>query len=119
MKRELFENVRIIPGGTGVAINRAGFLSAVLGVSASVADTLKIRIEHAGTAGGEFAELNDPFAGVTGPVGEISIEADTTANICIDLAGCKDLVKISVEGSAEGQKISSAVVLGDPEVAPV
>lgn len=119
MKRELFENVRVIPGGTGAAIDRAGFLSAVLGISAKVADTLKIKVEHADTADGTFTALDDPFVGVTGALGDVGVKAGETVNICLDLIGCKEYVKISVEGSATGQEISSALILGDPAAAPV
>ncbi len=115
MKRELFENVKVIPGGTGVVINRTGFLSAVLAISAATAGNAKIKIEHADANDGEFVELNDPFAGVTGPVKDVAVEAGMTANVCIDLAGCKNYIKISTEGlTAE-----CAVVLGDPASAPV
>ncbi len=119
MKRELFENVKVIPGGTGAAIDRTGFLSAVLGVSAKAADTVKVKVEHADTADGVFKVLDDPFAGVTGALQDVIVEADETVNICIDLIGCRQYVRISVEGSAEGQTISSALVLGDPATAPV
>lgn len=119
MKRELFENVKVIPGGIGAAVSRAGFLSAVLGVSVKAADTLKIKVEHADTADDTFYVLGDPFVGVTGALQDIVVEAGETVNICIDLIGCKDYVKISVEGSAEGQTVSSALILGDPAMAPV
>ena len=119
MKRELFENVKVIPGGTGAAIDRTGLLSAVLGFSAKAADTVKIRVEHADTADGTFEVLDDPLAGVTGALKDVTVEAGETVNICIDLIGCRQYVKISVEGSAEGQTISSAVILGDPAKAPV
>lgn len=119
MKRELFENVRVIPGGTGAAVDRAGFLSAVLGISAKAADTLKIKVEHADTVDGTFAAPNDPFVGVTGALKDVDINAGETVNICLDLIGCKEYVKISVEGSATGQEINSALILGDPATAPV
>ena len=119
MKRELFENVKVIPGGTGAVIDRAGFLSAILGVSAKKADTLKIKVEHADQATGTFVVLNDPFAGVTGALKNITVNDDETVNICIDLIGCKQYVKISVEDSAAEQTINSALILGDPATAPV
>lgn len=119
MKRELFENVKVIPGGIGVAVDRTGFLSAVLGVSAKEADTLKIKVEHADTADDTFVALDDPFAGVTGALQDVTVEAGENVNICIDLIGCKDYVRIGVDGSAEGQTVSSALILGDPAAAPV
>lgn len=119
MKRELFENVKVIPGGTGTVIDRTGFLSAVLGISAKEADTVKIKVEHADTAEGTFEVLDDPFAGVTGALKDIAIEDGVTVNVCIDLVGCRQYIRISAEGSVEGQTISSAVVLGDPAKAPV
>lgn len=119
MKRELFENVKVVPGGNGAAIDRAGFLSAVLGISAKVADTLKIKVEHADTSTGTFTVLDDPFVGVTGGMEDVDVKAAETVNVCIDLIGCKQYVKVSIEGSATGQEISSAMILGDPAVAPV
>lgn len=119
MKRELFENVRVIPGGTGVAIDRTGFLSAVLGISVKKADTLKIKVEHADTSTGTFEVLDDPFVCVESSLEDVAVNADETVNICIDLIGCKQYVKVSVVGSTEGQTISSALVLGDPSTAPV
>ncbi len=119
MKRELFENVKVIPGGLSAAIDRTGFLSAVLGVSAQAEDTLKIKAEHSDTENGEFTEIDDQFIGITGALEDVAVGEGQTVNICIDLLGCKRYIKLSVEGSAEGQALSSAVALGDPATAPV
>ena len=37
MKRELYNNVKLIPGGTAVAIDRSGFLSAIVAASVTAA----------------------------------------------------------------------------------
>ncbi len=117
MKRELFENVKVIPAGAGAVIERTGFLSAVLGINAPADGKLEIRVEHSDTEDGEFVALDDPFAGVTGEIKDIDVGAGTVTNICIDLIGCKNYVKISVEGGETGA--SCAVALGDPVAAPV
>ena len=119
MKRELFENVKVIPGGIGTVIDRDGFLSAVIGISASVDENIKLKLEHADTETGTFEELEDPYAGVNGELKDITIGEGNTANICIDLAGCKRYIRFNVEGNASGQETSSAVVLGHSEKEPV
>lgn len=116
MKRELFENVKVIPGGTDVVIDRTGFLSAVFGANVTTTGTLKVKLEHADAEDGEFAGVDDPYAGVDGPLKEMEAAAGSMVNIDIDLLGCKNFVKITVEGTAEA---TCAVVLGDPAVAPV
>lgn len=116
MKRELFENVKVIPGGTDAVIDRTGFLSAVIGANVTAAGTIKVKLEHSDAEDGEFTELDDPYVGVSGNLKEIEVEAGDMVNIDIDLLGCKNFVKITVEGTAEA---TCAVVLGDPAVAPV
>lgn len=131
MKRELFENIKVIPGGTGVVIDRTGFLSAVLGANVAAAGTLKIKLEHSDAEDGEFKELDDQYAGVTGSLKAVDVEAREVVNIDIDLLGCKNFIKITVEetaaqdtgeqgaADAETAKNTYAVVLGDPAFAPV
>lgn len=119
MKRELFENVKVVPGGNGAVIDRGGFLSAIFGVSVSAKDTIKVKVEHADTDTGTFEELEDSFAGVNGALKDVEIAEGDTANIYIDLVGCKRYVRFSAEGSASGQEVTVAVVLGDPGTAPV
>lgn len=134
MKRELFENVKVIPGGVGVVVDRSGFLSAVLGVNMVATGTLKVKVEHSDEEEGEFTALTDPVAGVTGALKEIEAEAGTVVNVPIDLLGCKNFIKITVEEITSGSEAEStdggdsgtetatvtyAVVLGDPALAPV
>ena len=67
MKRELFSNVKVIPGGMDAAIDRSGFLSAVIGASVTTAtgdQTLSFAVTHCDTSDGSFEAVNDPFIGV-------------------------------------------------------
>ena len=69
MKRELFSNVKVIPGGMDAAIDRSGFLSAVIGASVTTAtgdQTLSFAVTHCDTSDGSFEAVNDPFIGVEG-----------------------------------------------------
>ena len=46
MKRELFSNVKVIPGGMDAAIDRSGFLSAVIGASVTTATGDQTSVFH-------------------------------------------------------------------------
>lgn len=131
MKREVFENIKVIPGGTDMVIDRGGFLSAVLGISVSAGEadageadagdtdtsgTISVKMEHCDTEDGTFEEVADPFIGLTGPLKEFEAEAGDIVNIELDLIGCKQYVKITVTTTAP---VESALVLGDPAIAPV
>ena len=61
MKRELLENVKVQPYTSGDAIDREGYLSAVLGVSLGAATgtpagiTVKVTFTECDTEGGSYA----------------------------------------------------------------
>lgn len=63
MKRELLENVKVQPYTSGDAIDREGYLSAVLGVSLGAATgtptgiTVKVTFTECDTEGGSYARL--------------------------------------------------------------
>lgn len=79
MKRELFNNVKVIPGGTAAAIDRSGFLSAVLAASVTSAtegQTLAITITHCDTQDGDFVEVEDSHIGIDGALRETAVKTD-------------------------------------------
>ena len=46
MKRNLFQNVTAIPYKSGEAIDRTGFLSAVIGANVASGATMTVKVEH-------------------------------------------------------------------------
>ena len=128
MKRNLFQNVLVMPYKTGDVIDRNGYLSAVVGAVVSSGGSMSVIVEHSEdgenfvpvadervfpeqqTEGGKFT-FKEPVGAEDedGPV-------DTTGvvNVEVDLLGLKQFVKLTVEGSD-----SLAVVLGDSSVQPV
>lgn len=135
MKRELFQNITVIPYASGDIVDRSGFLSAVIGANAASGAAVKITVEHSddGTA---FEAVTDKRVfpetetegGVysfTAPVlpsaAAAASDASTTPatptgviNVDVDLVGLKNFVKFTVTGAT-----SLAVVLGDGAVQPV
>ena len=119
MKRELFSNVKVIPGGTAIAIDRSGFLSAVIGASVTTAtgdQTLSFAVTHCDTSDGSYEAVNDPFIGVDGPLKALTVKQGDVVNVELDLLGCKQFIKITPTTAAT---VDYAVVLGDPAQAPV
>lgn len=117
MKRQLFETIRVIPGGVGAVINRSGFLSAVLAinVSAGTDEELEVTVQHCDTEGGTFEDVKDSHIGVEGTLRKVIVSANDLANMDIDLIGCKEFIKITVTTSATA---TYALCLGDPAQAP-
>lgn len=118
MKRELFENVKVIPDGVGVVIDRSGFLSAVLGISvtAAVNESLKLEVQHCDTESGTYEPVEDSHIGVDGILKEQTVNAGDMLNVDIDLLGCKQYIKIMATTNATA---TYALTLGDPAQAPV
>lgn len=130
MKRELFQNITAIPYTSGDAIDRSGFLSAVIGANAASGAEVAVKVEHSDD-GGTFVPVTDKLVfpeartrdGVltfrNGPLEaadeEGAADAGGVVNIEVDLAGLKNIVKFTVTG-AEG---ALAVVLGDAVSQPV
>ena len=128
MKRNLFQNVLVMPCKSGDVIDREGYLSAVVGAVVSSGGSMTVTVEHSDdgetfvpvtdervfpdqqTEGGKLT-FKEPVAAEDeeGPV-------DTTGvvNVEVDLLGLKQFVKLTVEGSD-----SLAVVLSDSSVQPV
>ena len=71
MKRELFDNVVVRVGATGIAVDRKGFLSAVVAadigeITGSPTETkLSVKVEHSDTADGTYRR-DQPKCGICG-----------------------------------------------------
>lgn len=112
MKRGLFYNIKAMPYTSGDAVDRQGFLSAVIAVAASTAGTLAVAVTHADTVEGTFEPVPDERVILSGTGAMAENDLD---QVEIDLAGCKRFVKLTISGVTG----SCALVLGDPARAPV
>ena len=128
MKRELFQNITAIPYKSGDAIDRTGFLSAVIGANVAADGATTVKVEHSDdgvtfvpvtdervfpekqTTGGEYTFKNEPAEGAE--------EAGGVVNVDVDLVGLKPIVKFTVTGNDETAN-GLVVVLGDAVVQPV
>ena len=133
MKRNLFQNVTAIPYKSGEAIDRTGFLSAVIGANVASGATMTVKVEHSDdgetfvpvtdervfpekqTTGGEYTFKNEP---IEAAVAEGDVPAGGLVNIDVDLVGLKTFVKFTVTGNDETAN-GLVVVLGDAVVQPV
>lgn len=138
MKRELLENVKVKPYTSGDAIDREGYLSAVLGVSLGAATgtptgiTVKVTFTECDTESGSYTPVADKLVvpgKTTDDTGAVTIEADPAGselhNIDIDLVGCKQFIKATVAVECTGGSstmsctATCAIALGDKNVQPV
>ena len=137
MKRELLENVKVQPYTSGDAIDREGYLSAVLGVSLGAATgaptgiTVKVTFTECDTESGSYTPVADKLVvpgKTTDDTGAVTIEADPAGselhNIDIDLVGCKQFIKATVavectDGTSPSFTATCAIALGDKNVQPV
>lgn len=113
MKRALIQNVKVLPYTSGDAIDREGYLSAIVAASSTAGGNVSIEITHADAADGEFAAVPDTEI-IVGGKSEVTLEAGGIANIDVDLVGCKQFVKFTVTGGD-----ACALALGDPAEMPV
>lgn len=122
MKRELLQNVKVLPYTSGEAIDRSGFLSGVIGAKIGTAGALTLTVTH--------SDDNSDFVPVTdvqvfpekqtegGTFTTEEMEVGDVVNIDIDLLGLKDFVKITASGAAAtGTALS--IALGDKHTQPV
>ena len=137
MKRELLENVKVQPYTSGDAIDREGYLSAVLGVSLGAATgtptgiTVKVTFTECDTEGGSYTPVADKLVvpgKTTDDTGAVTIEAapagSALPSIDIDLVGCKQFVTATVAvectgGTSPSCTATCAIALGDKNVQPV
>lgn len=128
MKRKLIENVMAIPYKSGDAVDRKGFLSAVIGANVAASGTLTVKVEHSDdgetfvpvtdecvfpekrTSGGEYTHTSEPIPGAE--------EVGGVVNIDVDLVGLKNFVKFTITGNDDTAN-GLVVVLGDSSAQPV
>lgn len=137
MKRELLENVKVQPYTSGDAIDREGYLSAVLGVSLGAATgtptgiTVKVTFTECDTESGSYTPVADKLVVLdktTDDTGAVTIDADPAGNqllnVDLDLVGCKRYIKATVSqsytgGSSPSVTATCALALGDAREEPV
>ena len=137
MKRALIQNVKVTPYTSADAIDREGFLSAVLGVLVGTPTgiptgmAVKLTITESDEKDGDYAPAADKLIPIDKALdgdGAISIDTDAKGgalvNIDLDLVGCKQFVKIKYEitctdGSSPSCSATAALVLGDASEVPV
>ena len=120
MKRALIQSVKVTPYTSEEAINREGFLSAILAVKVGSPSGT-----HTGLAVKlTITEGNAPLDAA----GAISVSTDAKGgelvNFDLDLVGLKQYVKVKVEmvctgGSSPSCTATAALALGDASEVPV
>lgn len=122
MKRELLQNVKVQPITADTVIDRAGFLSGIVGAVIGTAGELTLTITHSDD-GTTFDAVTDKlvFPEKQTDGGTFTIETvakDDVVNIDIDFVGLKKFVKIAASGTA-ATSTTLAIALGDKNVQPV
>ena len=125
MKRSLFQNITAIPYSSGDAIDRSGFLSAVIGANVASGAAVTVKVEHSDdgenfvpvtdklvfpekqTEGGEITFKNETVKA------EGAVDAGGVVNIDVDLVGLKPIVKFTVTG-ADGLAVVLGVAITQP-----
>lgn len=118
MKRELLKNVKVMPYTLETAIDREGFLSAVLGIAVTAGETVTVAVTHCDEESGSYEAVEaveDKMLVIDGE-STIAVSGVQLVNVDLDLVGCKRYIKINVTGGATA---TYAVVLGDPAYMPV
>lgn len=116
MKRALFDTVSVLPFSSGSVIKRTGYENAILALTVSAGAQATVKVEHCDEEEGEFVVVPDSRLFIDNPVdsatGEAIVknesEAESVANLDIDLVGCKAYIKITVTGG-----VAEAIALGD------
>lgn len=119
MKRELIQNVQLIPLGEDEAIDRSGFLSAVVAIKPKGSGELTAKITHADTKDGSFTEVTDAGLFVDGSNKVSDVAEGDLVVFDLDLIGCKQFIKVTFEGEGKGESTAAAIVLGDAAETPV
>lgn len=122
MKRELIQNVKVLPYASGDAIDRTGFLSGVIGAVIGTAGALTLTITHSDD-GTSYEAVTDKLVfpekqteGGTFTTEELA--KDDVVNIDIDFVGLKNFVKVTASGAA-ATGTTFAIALGDKSEQPV
>ena len=119
MKRELIQNTLLIPLNENEAIDRGGFLSAVLAIKPKGEGELTVKITHADTSDGAYTEVTDNGLFVDGTNEADNVTSGDLVNFDLDLIGCKRFIKVTIEGAGKGEGAAVAIALGDASVNPV
>lgn len=139
MKRNLLENIKAVPYSTGTAVDRLGFLSAVLGINIATVDAnaiATVTVTDCDTENGTFEAVSDTriFLDETVVTRDsegrfikssvsVPVSASELVNIDIDLVGCKQYVKVAVDYAANGAAATASATyvlsLGDSGSTPV
>lgn len=119
MKRELIQNVQLIPLGENEAIDCSGYLSAVVAIKPKGSGALTIKVTHADEKTGNYTEVPDTGLFVNGTNKVDNVTESDLVTFDLDLIGCKRFVKITFEGDGKGESPAAAVVLGDAANTPV
>lgn len=87
MKRALLENVKVIPYTLGTAIDRDGFLSAIVAANITAGDSAGIEVTHCDEESGSYVAVPDDFV----VLGEknVSVSGAALVQFYLDLVGCK------------------------------
>ena len=117
MKRELLQNIKAMPLDTE-AIDRAGFLSAVVAVKAAGSGEVTIAVKDCDTSGGDFQPVADPLVVLDGKATVKDVQNGDLVNFDLDLVGCKQYIKIEFTGEGKGEG-AAVIVLGDATNTPV
>jgi len=109
MKKLLVKNNKVIAGYTsGDAIDRTGYLSAIVGVAGTGSVTVAIKDSADGST---FAPVADPWVFL----GENPSATSTgLVNIDVDLTSCRQYISFTITGT----DLECAVVLGDLNYQP-
>lgn len=122
MKRELLQNVKVQPITADTVIDRAGFLSGIVGAVIGTAGELTLTITHSDD-GTTFDAVTDKLVFPEkqtdgGTFTTETVAKDDVVNIDIDFVGLKKFVKIAASGTA-ATSTTLAIALGDKNVQPV
>lgn len=122
MKRELLQNVKVQPITADTVIDRAGFLSGIVGAVIGTAGELTLTITHSDD-GTTFDAVTDKLVFPEkqtegGTFTTETVAKDDVVNIDIDFVGLKKFVKIAASGAA-ATSTTLAIALGDKNVQPV
>lgn len=126
MKRELLQNVKVLPYTSGSVIDRTFFLSAVVAVAALAAGNVKLEVSHCDTSDGTFEPVSDKQMFIGDGDEVTGLKENDVVNFDVDLACCKQFIKITLSGSAAttgsgdtAKTAACAIALGDKNVQPV
>lgn len=119
MKRELIQNVMLIPLSEDDTIDRSGFLSAVVAVKPKASGDITLKVTHSDTKENGFTDIKDTGLFVDGSNSVSDVESGDLVSFDLDLIGSKQYIKVAIEGTGKGEGAAFAIVLGDAAVNPV